>query len=38
MGYVIVTALAFVLGILATLICVHIRNIREMDKTDKEKQ
>ena len=35
MGYLIVCALAFVLGILVTLLCSHIRTIRKMDKDNK---
>ena len=38
MEYVIVSVLAFALGILSTLICVNVRSIRKMDQDqDKDK-
>ena len=36
MEYVIVSVLAFALGVLAALICVNVRSIRQMDQ-DKDK-
>lgn len=35
MGYVIICALAFVLGILTVLLCRHVRTLREMDREKK---
>ena len=35
MGYVIVSVLAFALGILVTLLCTYVRKIRSEEKNNK---
>ena len=35
MGYVIIAFLAFILGILITLLCVHLKELNKINKTEK---
>lgn len=35
MGYVIISVLAFVLGISVALACIHLKRIKDMEKDDR---